>query len=334
LENTGSTSLVWLAAFRDETSLPAKPDSAGEAEAGMTFSRYAQQYLERWHRTQPIVEADRYRLAVLMAHFGAKRLGDISPIDIERFKLERRKSPTRTGQLRSLSSINRELRLLRRVLSSALREGLIPMDPMKGKVELYREGHRGERLLTREEEARLLAACTGRHEYLRPILVCALYTGLHRDELFNLKWSDINFRENLIYIRQSKVGKPRAIHMNGNVRAEIESLGSLAAEHEFVFAGLHAEPAPTSFRRDFQAACRVAGVEGLRFQDLRHTFAVRLARSSGNILDVARVLGLTRISAAMRYAHALPDRLAEAMDRLSRPTAEIVLMPTKTRVAV
>jgi integrase len=61
--------------------------------------------------------------------------------------------------------------------------------------------------------------------------------------------------------------------------------------------------------------------------DLRHTFATRLARESGNLVDVAHVLGHSQISTTMRYAHAIPDRVAEAMDNLARPKAQVITMP-------
>jgi len=74
-------------------------------------------------------------------------------------------------------------------------------------------------------------------------------------------------------------------------------------------------------------SCKVAGIAGLRFHDLRHSFATRLAQASGNIVDVAHVLGHSTIVTTMRYAHAIPDRVAEAMNNLARSKAEVIPMP-------
>src|SRR5439155_8639989 len=59
-----------------------------------------------------------------------------------------------------------------------------------------------ERILTRDEELRLLAACENRYQkHLRPILICALDTGMRRGEIFGLKWSDVDFEERILTIR-------------------------------------------------------------------------------------------------------------------------------------
>jgi integrase len=59
---------------------------------------------------------------------------------------------------------------------------------MRG-VRLLREDNIQERILTREEIAKLLAACT---EYSRPIVLTALHTGMRRGEILGLKWSQVD----------------------------------------------------------------------------------------------------------------------------------------------
>jgi integrase len=58
-----------------------------------------------------------------------------------------------------------------------------------------------ERILTLEEGARLLAACEGPRAHLRPILICALDTGMRRGELFSLVWEDVDFEDWLITVK-------------------------------------------------------------------------------------------------------------------------------------
>lgn len=312
--------------FKNEL-LQGKYGLVDEARLDITFAQYARQYLKWSRENKRSWKSDECRMRALVGHFGPKRLCDIAPIDIERFKVERRKDVTRRGQTRSLSSVNRELQLLRHVFTLALRDGTTRTHPMKGKVKLFREDNKIERYLTDEEEARLLDACQGRYEHLRPIIVTALYTGMRRGEIFSLKWSDVDFKASLIHVRQSKTGKPRIIPMTANVREEIERLLPLAAETEFVFGNPHTRDARTDLKHGFTAVCRKAGIEGFRFHDCRHTLASRLARESGNLVDVAHVLGHAQISTTMRYAHAIPDRVSEAMNRLAQPKAQIIPMP-------
>ncbi len=311
------------ARFKNEL-LQAKYDLVDEAKLDITFAQYAKQYL-RWSKDHKKSWAsDVSRMNTIAEHFGSARLCDISPIDIERFKMERRKSITRTGKPRSQSSVNRELQLLRHVFSLALRDGVIRTHPFKGKVKLLREDNKVERFLSEDEERRLLAACTGRYEHLRPIIVTALYSDMRRGELFNLKWPDINFQTSKIHVRESKSGKPRFVHMPARVSDELRRLLPSAANSEFVFGNPLTGERRTDLKHGFASLCKTARIENLRFHDLRHTFATRLAAESGNLAEVANVLGHSQIKTTMRYAHALPNRVAEAIDRMASPRAEVV----------
>jgi integrase len=310
--------------FKNEL-LQGKYDLVDAARLDITFAHYAKKYMAWSKENKRSWETDRGRMKSLVEHFGQKRLSDISPLDIERYKIERRKTTTRNGKPRSLTTINREIELLRHALSMALRDGHIRTHPMKdGKVRLYRVNNKIERFLTDEEETRLLAACVGRYEHLRPIIVTALYTGMRRGEIFNLRWSDVDLKNSRLHIRESKSGRPRSIHMAPNVCREIEKLLPLASESECVFGNPSTGKARTDLKHGFTAICKAARITGLRFHDLRHTFATRLARQSGNIVDVAHVLGHSQISTTMRYAHAIPDRVAEAIDQMVRPKAEVI----------
>ncbi|MBI4468779.1 MAG: site-specific integrase [Acidobacteria bacterium] len=318
--------------FKNEL-LQGKYDLVDEARLDTTFGQYSKQYL-RWSKeNKKSWASDVSRMTALVNHFGGTRMCDISPIDIERFKIERRKSITRTGRLRTQSSVNRELQLLRHVFSMALRDGVIRAHPLKGKVKLYRENNKVERYLTEQEERRLLAACVGRYEHLHPIIVCALYTGMRRGEIFNLRWADVDLKASLIQVRESKSGRPRTIHLAPKVSIEVQALLPLAAETEFVFGNPNTGEARTDLKRGFASVCRAAGIHGLRFHDLRHTFATRLAAESGNIVDVAHVLGHSQISTTMRYAHALPNRVAEAIDRMATDAAEVIDISSKERLS-
>jgi integrase len=312
--------------FKNEL-LQGKYDLIDEGRLDITFAQYAKQYMKWSKENKHSWWSDVCRMRALVGHFGSKRLCDISPIDVEKFKVERRKDMTRRGKPRSPSSVNRELQLLRHVFTLALRDGVIRSHPMKGKVKLYHENNKVERYLTEDEEAMLLEACSGRYRHLRPMIVTALYTGMRRGELFKLKWSDVDFKRDVIHIRESKTDRARTVHMTPNVREEIEKLIPFSSLSEYVFGNRHTGDARTDLKHGFTAVCRLAGVDGLRFHDLRHTFATRLARESGNIVDVAHVLGHVQISTTMRYAHAIPDRVAEAMNRLAQPKAQVIPIP-------
>ena len=62
---------------------------------------------------------------------------------------------------------------------------------------------------------------------------------------------------------------------------------------------------------------RQSGVTGLRFHDLRHDFASKLLRATGNLRLVQKALGHRDIKTTTRYAHVLNHEVAEAMERVA-----------------
>ena len=79
---------------------------------------------------------------------------------------------------------------MRRLLNIAEREGWILRNPMRSGDPLISiaDERKRKRILTRDKELRLLAACENRYQkHLRPILICALDTGMRRGEISGLK---------------------------------------------------------------------------------------------------------------------------------------------------
>lgn len=93
-----------------------------------------------------------------------------------------------------------------------------------------------ERIITRDEELRLLNACDDRwRRHLRPILICALDTGMRRGGILSLQWSDVDFEDRVLTIRafNTKTMKERQVSMTTrlalDVNANIETTRCAAA---------------------------------------------------------------------------------------------------------
>jgi hypothetical protein len=99
--------------------------------------------------------------------------------DILRYKQKRLKTPIpRTGKQRGITSVNRELQLLRRILNIALRQGWIIKNPFHNGdslISMADEPHRS-RILSFPEEARLLSEIDNHTEryHLKGIVLIAL----------------------------------------------------------------------------------------------------------------------------------------------------------------
>lgn len=146
----------------------------------------------------------RGQLAVLEKIFGHRKVRSITHDDLRRFKLHRLAEPTRTGSPRRIASVHRELALLSRLFSVALRQRWILANPFDFGDRLISPGDETERtrIITRAEEAALLAACDHpSREHLRPILIAALDTGMRQGEILKLRWSDIDWKSGIINVR-------------------------------------------------------------------------------------------------------------------------------------
>lgn len=158
-----------------------------------------------------------------------------------------------------------------------------------------------------DEINRLIA---GAAEHLRPIIWCALYTGLRRGRVLGLRWEQIDWANHQI-VYMGKDGNPNSVPL---VEPLADILRKLPHTCDFVFTR-RGQPV-----RDVKAAWAAAfvraGIPYRNFHALRHTTATWLLRQSGNLKVVQTVLGHRTLSVTTKYAHLVNDDSAQAMNTL------------------
>lgn len=142
-------------------------------------------------------KSDVCRLNKIKEFFGENTsLKEITPIKIEKFK----------SHLLNIGSakatVNRYIALLKKMFNLAIKNKLIKENPCNGVV-LIREDNFKIRFLTKEEEKELFAKISDQE--LKNIVKIALYTGMRKSEIFNLKWENVS--DKYIEILESKSGK-------------------------------------------------------------------------------------------------------------------------------
>lgn len=301
----------------------------------MTFEHLAKRYTEakifpaEYHGNRKVAGLRSWRspkgyVQILIQHFGKKRLRDITHNDIERFRLERLKSPTSKGE-RTIAAVNRELETLRAVLRFAIRQGWLVRSPFECGAPLISKADeiRRERVLTHEEENRLLAVCSGRRAHLRPILIAALDTAMRRGELFKLKWLDIDFGNRLIQVRATttKTQRSRTVGMTSRLITELQCLWELSTKNqdELVFG------ITDTIKTAFASACTAASIESFRFHDCRHTAITRMVQAGMSATEAMKVSGHTQMSTFARYVNPNDDAARRAADLLSAFNAAALL---------
>jgi integrase len=271
-----------------------------------TFRPWAEANRRSW-------KGDEGRLKSILRYFGNKRLDEISPFMIEKFKIERRKAKvqhhnakTPSEKLLSIASINREISLLSRVFSIAVMSKEAQTNPCRDVKHIPGEQPRTRYLLP-DEEARLWSVLDSKAGYLGAIVRIALNTGMRRGEVLRLKWNQIDFFREEIKAIKTKNGHDRLIPMNGPVKAVVLRLRK-GSTGEYLF------PSPkktgcriTDIKKGFNAAVKEAGIPDFHFHDLRHTFGTRAADMGVSMNAIADVMGHADIHTTRRYAHSTDE---------------------------
>ncbi len=200
-------------------------------------------------------------------------------------------------------SVNREIVILRAALQHAQSiHGQQMPDIQWAKVRKPEPPGR-TRFLSREEYDALMRAA---HEGLRPIILCAVTTGLREGNILEMDWQQVKLGERLIQMRV-KGNKEHAVRITP---ALLAALSTMPLREGLVFDR-------TNFRRRWASALKRSGLVDLKFHDLRHTFASWARQAGADIADVCEALGHSDISMTMRYAHIKPDAHDTAFDRVS-----------------
>lgn len=308
-------------------------DERGEASldtSRLSFAQLARHYKDNYATPARYVESRKIAglrshvevkriVEILVDHFGNKLLRSITHGDVLRFRTQRldkrvtfKKAPSRQ---RSIATVNRELTVLRRMLSIALREGWILKHPFSGSDTVISPADETKRIrvLSREEEELLLDACDENRSRLKPIVICALDTGMRRGEILSLRWRDVDLASRRINIQamNTKTLRSRSVPMSQRLSDELEQL-PVRDPSARVFG------ITDTIKRSWATAKRIAGIDDLKFHDLRHTYATRLVQGGLPIAEVSRILGHTNIATTFRYAnidHTTLDRALAIIER-------------------
>ena len=219
-------------------------------------------------------------------------------------------------------TINFEVGTLRTILNLAIKWGHLSENPTKRVSKLKVNDSKPPRFLTVEECQRLLDACP---PDLYPIYFTFLNTGMRKEELEYLEWSDIDLKRRRIRIRRKEDWQPktgeRDILINDpllNLLNELKLKNDKTVKSRFVFCYRDGTRLKTKLREKLIQIAKQAGIEDLtRVHTLRHTFASHLVMNGVDLPTVMKLMGHSDIQTTMIYAHLAPDHLADAVNRLS-----------------
>ena len=271
-----------------------------------------------------------------------KELDSISTWTLEKWRSSRLKSGI------SPSTVNRDLACLKAALQKAVEWNLIDTHPLAKLKPSKVDKSPNTRYLSEQEEMRLKQALKKRDQllkdkresgnqwrkvrghnlypiykkteysdYLEPILILALNTGLRKGELLSLKWSDINLHTKQVTVQgaNAKSSNTRHIPLNTDALEMLRKWKKQDQYDNYVFYngnGLKLD----DFKKSYKSLLKLANITSFRIHDLRHHFASKLVMNNVPLNTVRELLGHADISTTLRYAHLAPDHKAEAVEKL------------------
>jgi integrase len=216
-------------------------------------------------------------------------------------------------RLWSDATINRHFSYLKHVFALALRDDKIVRNPLVG-IKFFPEVTK-TRFLSEEELTRLRGVMNPKDW---AVVVLAIETGLRREELFGLKWPQVDLEVGLLTIPMPKGGKTRYVPLSEQAKHRLRSFDSFLCS-AWVFPGIVDETQPMDsrafLRRAFEPALRRAGITGVSWHTLRHTAASRRIMAGVDLISVKEILGHRSIQTTTRYSHLDPRHLREAVNR-------------------
>jgi integrase len=245
------------------------------------------------------------------------------------------------AQQLSPSTVAKAYRLLSRILGAAVEAGYLLRNPctVKGAGQ---ERAPEMRFATVAQVAALGEAIAPRY---RALVLVAAYGGLRWGELVGLRVRRVDLLHGRVTVAE-QVAEVNGRFIPGPPKTEAGwrtvKLPAAAAVALAEHLAEYAEPGPDGLvfpapqggylrrsnfnRRSWRPATQAAGVEGLRFHDLRHSAATLALAAGANTRELMERMGHTSPAVALRYQHVMAGRdqaIAAALDELVQATANL-----------
>ena len=125
-------------------------------------------------------------------------------------------------------------------------------------------------------------------------VILAIETGMRRGEIAGMSWEQVDFSAHVVRLKRTKNGDNRIVPLSIKAEDALRALPRNISGKVFSFSDSNGLGAA------FARACVRAGIEDLRFHDLRHEAASRFAPTMP-VTSLAKLMGWRSLQMAMRY---------------------------------
>lgn len=272
-------------------------ESADRLKAMPTFAEFVNdEYLPYARQAKRSYKDDESKFRChLIPKFGARRLCDITPRDIQLHHAA-------VSSSHKNSTANRHLALLSAVFRKGVEWGKLDRNPAAG-TKMFKENNQRQRFLSPEEIGKVYAAMENEvNKTAVAALKLLLLTGTRRQEALRAKWSDVDLAAGHWFLPDTKSGKGRYVGLSDDAKALLITQPS-RGNSPWVFPGRDEGKPLQNPRKALSRILAAAGVDALRIHDLRHTHASLAVNAGASLYEVQNLLGHSSSQVTQRYAH-------------------------------
>ena len=332
----------------EQTSL----QSAEILTLGDWMDRWLESYAKPTVKLSTYCSYEQYIRSHIKPQIGALYLNTLRVDDLQDFFNERGQNGNLKGPgWLSPKTLTNMRNLLHMALDQAVKNKLIKENPIEG-VRLPKNVQREMRVLSREEQDRLIKAARQAPEPAAFGIIFDLFTGLRLGELCGLRWKNVDMEQGLFRVCETRNRLPnhddsivasttvetvsstktdhsrRTVYLLDELFQDLkyykEIQDSIAAEYPgynregYVFCQENGQPyEPRTYQDLFKRCVRQAGIKDTNFHALRHTFATRSLEQGMDVVTLSRLLGHANPSITMdKYGHALDDHKRASIGKL------------------
>ena len=245
--------------------------------------------------------------------FGNMEINSISLDDVNRYKVKRLESISKV-------SINIELKTMKKIFRYAYNNRLLGVE-FSREITLLSVTDNKKKIFT-ELELHKLFESMDEGEF-RDACEVAYLTGSRRNEVLNIKYSDIDLNSRRINIYQIKPRKPRTV----KPLPITDSLYQVLEKYFFEESGdekpFNSEDklfkmSPSWMTHKFKKLIRKLKLnEDLKLHSLRHTTTTTLIRNNTSLPATKEILGHSSIKVTEGYTHLVPGDYEKDLQKLS-----------------
>ena len=272
----------------------------------------------------------------LIPAFGNQPVETICRHDISTFSRDLLNKDTGNAHSLAPKTVNSILAIIKSILKFASREKNLNVVDIKDIS--VKQPQKPSRILSTAEQQHLVMYL---RDNLNPcnlgILIC-LFTGLRIGEICTLKWEDVSFEEQSIYVHQSMqrvqvngkekkteiiVSSPKSTCSIRRIPIPNELMSLLIcnkkSEKSYLITGEDNKYIePRCMENKFKSVALACGIKDIKFHSLRHTFATRCVELGFDAKSLSEILGHATVNITLnRYVHPSMEQKQKNMNMLS-----------------